>query len=69
MTEYIVTFKTSRQISPEDWEVYNPTLKVSDNTTIKEIAEFYKKYITNSNVEVKIIEIAQATIKEETNGN
>lgn len=68
MTEYIVTFKTSRQISPEDWEVYNPTLKVSDNTTIKEIAEFYKKYITNSNVEVKIIEIAQATIKEETNG-
>ena len=61
MTEYIVTFKTSRQISPEDWEVYNPTLKVSDNTTIKEIAEFYKKYITNSNVEVKIIEIAQAT--------
>lgn len=43
--EYVATFKHSRQISLEDWRVYCPTLKLTEKTTIKEIHEWYGKYV------------------------
>lgn len=57
MKEYVATFKTSRQISPDDWEVYNPTMKVTDSTTIGEINEWFKKLSGSTKTEVKLIEI------------
>ncbi len=58
MKEYFVTFKHSYQISPDDWDVCNPALKVTNETTIGEIAEWFKKYhIVSPPMEVKIIEL------------
>jgi len=57
--EYIVTFKTSCQISIDEWSVYSPTMKVNENTTIKEIDEFYRKHMPTSSLEVKLIELTK----------
>ena len=57
MKEYVVTFKTSVQISPDDWGVINPSMKVTENTTIKEIDEFYRKYNKVGSLEVKLVEL------------
>jgi len=54
MKEYVVTFKTSYQISPDDWDVYNPALKVNENTTVKEIEEFYRKHVKVGIMEVRL---------------
>lgn len=59
MKEYIITFKTSFQISPDDWAVSNPSMKVNENTTIKEIEEFYRKHNKVSSLEVKLIELTK----------
>lgn len=42
MTEYVAQFKTSRQISPDDWEVITPTMKVNAETKIGDILEWAK---------------------------
>ena len=39
--EYAVTFKTSRQVSPDDWELYWPVFKATSETTIREIEEWF----------------------------
>lgn len=57
MEEFVVTFKTSHQISPDDWEVYNPSIKVTETTTVREIAEFFRKHVKGEPVEVKLIEL------------
>jgi hypothetical protein len=57
MKEYVVTFKTSVQISPDDWGVINPSMKVTEITTIKEIDEFYRKYNKVGSLEVKLVEL------------
>lgn len=57
MKEYIVTFKTSNQISFDDFKICNPSMKVTDETTVKEIADFYKKHIEGKPVELKLIEL------------
>ena len=44
MKEYIVTFKSSYQISPDDFKVYNPSMKVTETTTVKEIDDFSQKF-------------------------
>lgn len=59
MKEYVITFKTSFQISPDDWDVANPSMKVNENTTIKEIEEFYRKHNKVSYLEVKLIELTK----------
>lgn len=38
--EYIAQFKTVQQISPDDWELATPSLKVTDSTTIGEIRQW-----------------------------
>ncbi len=35
--EYVASYVDSRQISPDDFEVFQPALKVTDETTIGEI--------------------------------
>jgi hypothetical protein len=61
MKEYFVTFKHSYQISPDDWDVCNPALKVTNETTIGEIADWFDKYQTAYPMEVKIIELQNKT--------
>ncbi len=56
--EYVVTFKTSEQISPDDFAVINPSLKVTETTTVKEIEDFYRKINKVGRLEVKLIELA-----------
>lgn len=60
MKEFVVTFKTSRQISPDDWDVYNPSMKVTETTTVKEISDFFCKHVKGEAVEVKLIELQQS---------
>jgi len=62
MKEYVVTFKTSRQISFDDFEVYNPSMKVTEKTTVKEIADFYRRHLKDSCLQVKLIELEQSVI-------
>ena len=58
MKEYVVTFKTSCQISPDDWDVYSPALKVNENTTVKEIEEFFRKHVKIGTMEVRLSDLA-----------
>ncbi len=57
MKEYIITFKTSYQIAPDDWNVINPTLKVNELTTVSEIDLFFRTHIPNGNLEVRLIQL------------
>lgn len=57
MKEYIATFSCSEQISECDYKIKNPTLKISEQTTIVEIDLFYRKFIKNGQMEIKIIEL------------
>ena len=59
MKEYVVTFTTSVQIGPDDFKVVNPSMKVTENTTVKEIEDFYRKHCPKSAVEVKLIELTK----------
>lgn len=57
MKEFIVQFKSFRQISPDDWENYTPTLKITEETRIGEVYDWYKKQVTNDKMELKLIEL------------
>jgi hypothetical protein len=59
MKEFVVTFKSSYQISPDDFKVYNPSMKVTEATTVKEIADFFCKHVKGTPVEVTLIELEQ----------
>jgi hypothetical protein len=63
MSEFIATFKSSYQISPDDFKVYNPSMKVTETTTVKEIADFFRSHVKGINVEVTLIELEQLPIK------
>ena len=66
MREYVVTFKTSCQISQDEWDVSNPSMKVTDSTTVQEIADFYCKHIKSSLVEVKLIQLEIPSLKTQS---
>jgi hypothetical protein len=38
--KYIAQYKSSHQISPDDWDTVTPTLEVDENTTIGQIREW-----------------------------
>ena len=57
--KYIATYKTSAQISPDDFAVFNPTLELSDDTTIGEIKRWHESRERNTQMEVTIIEVEQ----------
>lgn len=61
MKEYVVTFKSSYQISPDDFKVYNPSMKVTESTTVKEIADFFTKHVKGIPVEVTLVELEQSS--------
>jgi len=55
--QFVATFKTSIQISPDDWKVINPSMLCNQNTTLGEIEHFVN---SNNNVgilEFKVIEL------------
>lgn len=39
--EYVAIAKNSGQVSPDDWDVWDETLKLTDETTIGQIREWY----------------------------
>lgn len=43
MNEYVVSYRTSKQVSPDDWDTFTPSLKVTNDTTIGQIMEWFKK--------------------------
>lgn len=55
--EYVVSFNVTQQISPDDWEVITPSLKVTDNTTIGEIVSFYEKKCGKATVRFNLNEL------------
>lgn len=55
--EYIVTFPVSNQMTEYEWRIKNPTMKVTDKTTIGEITEFYNKHLPNQSVELRLTQI------------
>jgi hypothetical protein len=57
MKEYVATFKTSYQISQDEWDVCNPSLKINEQTTIKEVNEFFSKNNGGQLMEVRISEL------------
>lgn len=57
MKEYVVTFRTGIQISPDDWDTITPSLKVTENTTVKEIEQFYRGNHGGGFMEVKLCEM------------
>jgi len=55
--EFVATFKSSYQISPDDWAVYNPTIKVNSNSKISEVYNFYRTHKQESPMEVNLIQL------------
>jgi len=55
--EYIATFKSSSQISPDEWNVFNPSLKINSNTRVSDIEKFYTKHGHVSPMQVSIIQL------------
>lgn len=40
---FIAYYRTSQQISPDDWETINRTLEIDENTTIRQIRDWVYK--------------------------
>ncbi|MEM1337279.1 MAG: hypothetical protein AAGF96_05990 [Bacteroidota bacterium] len=58
MKEYVATFKSNVQITPNDWVKTNPCLKITHKTTMGEIADWYELKTGNrSRLEINIIEL------------
>jgi hypothetical protein len=38
--KYVIYFKNSKQISPDDWTVFNEMKQFEETTTLKEIREW-----------------------------
>lgn len=54
MAEYQVSIKKCVQVSPDDWELYTRSLKIDDNTTIGEIAQWIRVQHKDANQEIKL---------------
>lgn len=65
MSEYIATYKAAQQISPDDFDVFHPTLKITDKTTIAEIKAWYRKANKVCLMEIRINELEELKGKEE----
>ena len=58
--EFAVTYKTAYQISPDDFAVVTPTLKVTKETTVGDILEW--SHVANGNqnpMDVKIVQMME----------
>lgn len=55
--EQVISFKKSQQISPDEWDVWTPSMKVIETNTIKEIVEWYLKHYSSNPVPVNGLSI------------
>lgn len=60
--EYVVSFTHGCQISPDDWTVIHPSMKVTEQTTVKEIEDFYRRHVKHGYTEVRLIELQQSQV-------
>lgn len=67
--EYIAQYKVSNQISQYDFNVMHKTLKITDDTTMKEIRNWCKEDFTNSPIEVRLIQIQKDLDKKSEDDN
>jgi len=56
---FVASFTTGIQITPDDWTAQNKTLEVSEHTTIGEIYAWYKGINTVGAMEVKINQLSR----------
>lgn len=57
MKQYSCTFEISEQVTEDHWKVTHPSMLATENTTLAEIEEFFRKYHSVSPTELKIIEL------------
>lgn len=53
--EFIATFKSSIQITQDDYKVINPMLKITEETTIKTISDWYEKTENRKDIPMEVI--------------
>lgn len=58
--EFIAQYETSEQFTEQNWRVRNPTMKVTKNTTIGEIYDWYRLNEKVGQMEVKLTQIEKA---------
>lgn len=59
--EFVATYKTAYQISPDDFAVVIPSLKVTKETTIGEILEWFQGGQGEQNpMDIKIVQMMSA---------
>lgn len=58
-SEFSVSFKSNEQITPDDFRVISPTLKITETTTIKQILDWYRKFDKYSPMEIKIVQMQE----------
>lgn len=54
--EFIAQFETSEQYTEQNWRVRTPTMNVTENTTIKELLNWYRLTEKVGHMEIKIIQ-------------
>lgn len=54
--EYVASIRQCVQISPDDWDTQTRTLHVTDSTTIKEVADWYREQ-TRGRIIIQITEL------------
>ncbi len=52
--EYQVSIKKCEQVSPDDWELFIQSLKISDNTTIGEISYWIRQKFNDKENKMKM---------------
>jgi hypothetical protein len=55
--QYVATFTTSIQISPDNFKLINPSMLCDENTTLGDIEKFVKENHWNGIIEVRITEL------------
>ena len=58
--EFVVTFTTSVRMTETEWVLRNPSMKITEETTICEIYKWFKKQTVAETMEIKIIELTKS---------
>jgi hypothetical protein len=53
---YCASFRKCEQIGPDDWEMLTRTLHLNENTTIKQVVDWFKTH-SKGNVSITITEL------------
>lgn len=60
--DFIATYTDGLQISPDDWTTHSPTLKITQETTVGEIHNWFRKQNKVAPMEVKIIQLQELVV-------